>query len=83
MDKMAFDMAVDFKDAGVEVAAVSLWMGSLTSERLLQPMKEAPDKFKHLEEHSSPPDILGTSCGPSSTTRSSWTTVERRWSALK
>ncbi len=49
MDKMAFDMAVDFKDAGVDVAAVSVWMGSLTSERLLQLMAAAPEKFKHLE----------------------------------
>lgn len=49
VDKMAFDMAVDFKDAGVEVAAVSIWMGSLASERLLQLMKAAPEKFKHLE----------------------------------
>jgi NAD(P)-dependent dehydrogenase (short-subunit alcohol dehydrogenase family) len=49
MDKMAFDMAVDFKDAGVNVAAVSIWMGSLTSERLLQMMEQAPDKFRHLE----------------------------------
>jgi NAD(P)-dependent dehydrogenase (short-subunit alcohol dehydrogenase family) len=49
MDKMAFDMAVDFKDAGSEVASVSIWMGSLTSERLLQLMEQAPDKFKHLQ----------------------------------
>lgn len=49
MDKMAADMAVDFKDAGVDVAAVSVWMGSLASERLLEMMAAAPDKFKHLE----------------------------------
>lgn len=49
VDKMAFDMAVDFADAGVNVAAVSIWMGSLTSERLLQLMQAAPEKFKHLE----------------------------------
>jgi NAD(P)-dependent dehydrogenase (short-subunit alcohol dehydrogenase family) len=49
IDKMAFDMAVDFRDAGVKVAAVSIWMGALTSERLLQLMKAAPDQFKHLE----------------------------------
>jgi NAD(P)-dependent dehydrogenase (short-subunit alcohol dehydrogenase family) len=49
VDKMAFDMAVDFKDAGVDVAAVSIWMGSLSSERLLEMMAAAPDKFRHLE----------------------------------
>jgi hypothetical protein len=46
---MAADMAVDFNDAGVDVAAVSIWMGSLTSERLLEMMAAAPEKFKHLE----------------------------------
>jgi NAD(P)-dependent dehydrogenase (short-subunit alcohol dehydrogenase family) len=49
LDKMAADMAVDFKDAGVGVAAVSIWMGSLTSERLLAMMAAAPEKFRHLE----------------------------------
>jgi NAD(P)-dependent dehydrogenase (short-subunit alcohol dehydrogenase family) len=49
MDKMAADMAVDFADAGSGVAAVSIWMGSLTSERLLDMMAAAPDKFRHLE----------------------------------
>jgi NAD(P)-dependent dehydrogenase (short-subunit alcohol dehydrogenase family) len=49
VDKMAADMAVDFKDAGADVAAVSIWMGSLTSERLLAMMQAAPDHFKHLE----------------------------------
>lgn len=49
MDKMAFDMGVDFADAGVNVAAVSIWMGALTSERLLGMMEEEPEKFKHLE----------------------------------
>jgi NAD(P)-dependent dehydrogenase (short-subunit alcohol dehydrogenase family) len=49
MDKMAFDMAVDFKDAAVDVAAVSIWMGSLKSERLLKLMETAPARFRHLE----------------------------------
>lgn len=49
MDKMAFDMGVDFADAGANVAAVSIWMGALTSERLLEMMAAEPEKFKHLE----------------------------------
>ncbi|MBW8754744.1 MAG: SDR family NAD(P)-dependent oxidoreductase [Sphingomonadales bacterium] len=49
MDKMAFDMGVDFADAGVDVAAVSIWMGALTSERLLEMMAAEPEKFAHLE----------------------------------
>jgi NAD(P)-dependent dehydrogenase (short-subunit alcohol dehydrogenase family) len=49
MDKMAFDMGVDFADAGVDVAAVSIWMGALTSERLLEMMAAEPEKFAHLQ----------------------------------
>jgi NAD(P)-dependent dehydrogenase (short-subunit alcohol dehydrogenase family) len=49
MDKMAFDMGVDFADAGAQVAAVSIWMGALTSERLLEMMAAEPEKYRHLE----------------------------------
>lgn len=49
MDKMAFDMGVDFADAGVDVAAVSIWMGALTSERLTEMMAAEPEKYRHLE----------------------------------
>jgi hypothetical protein len=46
---MAFDMGVDFADAGANVASVSIWMGSLTTERLLGMMETMPDLAKHLE----------------------------------
>ena len=49
VDKMAFDMGIDFADAGAPVAAVSVWMGSLTTERLLGMMEAMPDLRKHLE----------------------------------
>ena len=49
LDKMAFDMGVDFADAGANVAAVSIWMGALTSERLLEMMAAEPEKFRHLQ----------------------------------
>lgn len=49
VDKMAFDMGVDFADAGVNVASVSIWMGALTTERLLGMMEAMPDLRKHLE----------------------------------
>lgn len=49
VDKMAHDMGVDFADAGAQVAAVSVWMGSLTTERLMQMMEEMPERFAHLE----------------------------------
>ena len=35
IDKMAFDMAVDFRDAGANAAAVSIWMGALATDRML------------------------------------------------
>ncbi len=49
VDKMAFDMGVDFADAGVNVASVSVWMGALTTERLLGMMEAMPELRKHLE----------------------------------
>lgn len=49
VDKMAFDMGTDFSDAGVNVACVSVWMGSLTTERLFGMMEAMPDLRKHLE----------------------------------
>ena len=49
VDKMAFDMGVDFADAGVNVASVSVWMGSLTTERLLGMMEAMPALREQLE----------------------------------
>ena len=49
VDKMAFDMGVDFADAGANVASVSVWMGSLTTERLFGMMEAMPDLRKQLE----------------------------------
>lgn len=46
MDKLAADMAVDFKD--YNVAALSIWMGALMSERLKALIASYPDKFRHL-----------------------------------
>ena len=49
VDKMAFDMGVDFVDAGANVAAVSVWMGALATERLLGMMEAMPDLRERLE----------------------------------
>jgi len=49
VDKMAFDMGVDFADAGSNVASVSVWMGALTTERMEGMMQAMPDLRKHLE----------------------------------
>ena len=58
-DKMAFDMGVDFADAGANVAAVSVWMGSLTTERLMGMMEAMPERFAHLEGMLESPDYTG------------------------
>jgi NAD(P)-dependent dehydrogenase (short-subunit alcohol dehydrogenase family) len=59
VDKMAFDMGIDFADAGANVAAVSIWMGALTTERLVGMMEAMPEKFTHLEGALETPDYTG------------------------
>jgi NAD(P)-dependent dehydrogenase (short-subunit alcohol dehydrogenase family) len=59
VDKMAFDMGVDFADAGANVAAMSIWMGALTTERLLEMIQADPDKFAHLNGALESPDYTG------------------------
>lgn len=49
VDKMAFDMGVDFADAGANVAAVSVWMGALTTERMAEMMEAMPALKDQLE----------------------------------
>ncbi len=50
VDKMAADMAVDFRNAGSNVAAVSIWMGALATERLLDMIAADPAKYGHLAD---------------------------------
>lgn len=47
MDKFAADMAVDFKD--YHVAALSIWMGPLLSERMQALIASDPEKYRHLQ----------------------------------
>jgi NAD(P)-dependent dehydrogenase (short-subunit alcohol dehydrogenase family) len=47
MDKFAADMAVDLKD--YNVAAISIWMGALLSERMLALIEADPEKYRHLK----------------------------------
>ena len=46
MDKFAWDMAIDLKD--YNVAALSIWMGPLLSERVKALMAADPEKFSRL-----------------------------------
>lgn len=57
MDKFAADMGVDF--AGTGVAAVSVWMGALRTERLMQMIASDPEKFGYLEGQCETPEFTG------------------------
>lgn len=56
-DKMAADMAFDFKE--FDVAAVSIWMGSLLTERVRQIIAKKPEKFGHILDTAETPDLTG------------------------
>jgi NAD(P)-dependent dehydrogenase (short-subunit alcohol dehydrogenase family) len=57
MDKFAADMAVDFKAHGV--AALSIWMGALMTERLQMVIASNREKFGYLEQASETPEFTG------------------------
>ena len=57
MDKFAADMAVDFKDFGV--AAVSIWMGALLTDRLKAIIAADREKFGYLEAMAETPEFTG------------------------
>jgi NAD(P)-dependent dehydrogenase (short-subunit alcohol dehydrogenase family) len=57
MDKFAADMAVDFKAHGV--AALSIWMGALMTERLQMVIASNRAKFGYLEQASETPEFTG------------------------
>jgi NAD(P)-dependent dehydrogenase (short-subunit alcohol dehydrogenase family) len=56
-DKMAADMALDFKDTGI--AAVSIWMGSLLTQRVREIVARNPGKFGHILETAETPELTG------------------------
>lgn len=59
MDKMAFDMAEDFRHAGTRVAALSIWMGALRTDRLMAIIAADPAKYGYLEEQIETPEFTG------------------------
>lgn len=59
MDKMAFDMAVDFRDAKANVAALSIWMGALATDRLLAIIAADPGKYGYLRDQIETPEFTG------------------------
>ena len=56
-DKMAADMAFDFKEFGI--AAVSIWMGSPLTERVRKIIATNPDKFGHTLQTAETPELTG------------------------
>ena len=57
MDKFAADMAVDLKP--FNVAALSIWMGALLTERLRMVIASDPEKFRDLEAAAETPEFTG------------------------
>jgi NAD(P)-dependent dehydrogenase (short-subunit alcohol dehydrogenase family) len=56
-DKMAADMAVDFKDFGI--GAVSIWMGTLLTQRVRDIVATAPQKLAHILDNAESPELTG------------------------
>lgn len=57
VDKMAHDMAVDFRPHNV--AAVSIWMGLLLTERTRQVFEAEPEMYADLAETAEHPQFTG------------------------
>jgi NAD(P)-dependent dehydrogenase (short-subunit alcohol dehydrogenase family) len=59
VDKLAFDMAVDFRNAKANVSAVSIWMGALATDRLLGMIEAEPEKYGYLRGQIETPEFTG------------------------
>ncbi|NQX88628.1 MAG: SDR family NAD(P)-dependent oxidoreductase [Halioglobus sp.] len=57
VDKMAHDMAVDFRP--YNVAVVSIWMGFLLTERTRRVIEAAPAKYGELSSTAETPEFTG------------------------
>jgi len=57
MDKFAADMAVDFKEFGV--AALSIWMGAVRTERMESLIAGDPERYRRLAEMLETPELTG------------------------
>jgi NAD(P)-dependent dehydrogenase (short-subunit alcohol dehydrogenase family) len=56
-DKMAADMAVDFEGTGI--AAVSIWMGSLLTQRVRDIVARNPTKLGYILDIAETPELTG------------------------
>lgn len=57
VDKFAADMGVDFRGTGV--AAVSLWMGPLLTERSARTREEHPEQYDQIMANAETPEFNG------------------------
>jgi NAD(P)-dependent dehydrogenase (short-subunit alcohol dehydrogenase family) len=57
VDKMAADMAVDFRETNV--ATVSIWMGILLTERFRSAFAGRPEALAKTAEHAETPEFTG------------------------
>ena len=57
MDKFAADMAIDLREHNI--AALSIWMGALKTERLQKVIDSDPEKYAHLNEMTETPEFTG------------------------
>jgi len=57
VDKLAADMAVDFRGTGV--AAVSIWMGILLTERFRSAFEGHPEALAETAKHAETPEFTG------------------------
>ena len=56
-DKMAADMAFDFREFGI--AAISIWMGSLLTDRVRKIIAGDPEKFGHILKSAETTELTG------------------------
>jgi NAD(P)-dependent dehydrogenase (short-subunit alcohol dehydrogenase family) len=56
-DKMAADMALDFKE--FDIASVSIWMGSLLTDRVRAIIASNPEKFGRILDTAETPELTG------------------------
>lgn len=61
VDKFAADMGVDFRGTGV--AAISLWMGPLMTERSAQTLAEHPEQYEKFMAEAETPEFNGRVIG--------------------
>lgn len=57
IDKMAADMAVDFRDT--PVSTVSIWMGILLTEKMRAAFDGKPEALAAMAEHAETPELTG------------------------